>query len=239
MVKRALNGSKEQSWFKKKTLKVDVKGYVAKGVFFFPPIWPGAEQNKDQPGNLDFFTHYDAILDMYQQTWGIDCQDVMRPHHLSHTRGMVAYFDPNEMGYIGNLLDFFRLDPDMRDYAAFVCESKNPRVTGYLRQVRIVSKEALTKIFGIETIKLNGNTIPLEKFSIDQNINLQDLILLFICTQDQRWLDRSKLNSRFSDKRIALEKAAKELVFGLMVEDKRYPVLRIWSMAELAHPPKG
>ncbi|MCX6758751.1 MAG: hypothetical protein NTX14_03525 [Candidatus Nealsonbacteria bacterium] len=239
MAKKALDGSKEQAWFKKQTLKVDVKGYVAKGVFFFPPVWPGAEQNKDQPGKLDFFTHYDAALDVYQQTLGID-GDITLPRYLSHGRGMLAYFESNGVGYIGNLLDFFRLDPDMREYAAFVRESENPKDEGYLRQVRIVSKIALQEIFGVEAIKVDGyDPIPWDKFSVGQNVNLEDLILLFVASEERRWADWSKLSGHSADKRISMEKTGKELVFGLMIEDKRYPILRIWSMAELALPLKS
>lgn len=62
----------EREWIARKSVRVNENNYIAKGVIF-SDIWPKSEQAEDWPGDMDLFIHYDALLDIYDHTWGTNC----------------------------------------------------------------------------------------------------------------------------------------------------------------------
>lgn len=226
----------QREWIERQDIRIDSEGYVAKGVIFFPPVWPKGSNLKVGPGDMDRFLHYDGLLNLFDHTKGTVCDDVLHPHHLSHGRGLLAYFGQNDPSFIGNLLDFCRINGNLFEYAAFVRESSKPRQEGFLRQVRLVSRAALRHIFCIKEMDINGSKAELDEFSFGQSVNLEDALLSFVASEEIRWYNNKDLECCLSDKRLGSKEMPKELVFGLMVEDRRFAVLRIWSMVELANP---
>ena len=191
-------------------IKRDNLGYLARGVLVFPKSWPGAESAKNQPGD-----------------W-----------RRSDTVGFVGLlvFKPGTTGYLGDLLNFLKIGRDDREYAVFFNDPLCVAEEGYLRMIKIVSKQALKEIYGIDRIELGNEGAVLDNFSIGQEINVEDLILLFIAKEEERW-GEEKAPGIFPCGCECVKGG--EMQIGLMVENRDPFVLRVWSIIEPKPSPAG
>ncbi len=187
----------EKEWLSRKDIRRDLRGYVARGAMIFPEIWPGDRPAGRQPGDLRF--EY-AAASPDASAW--------------------LCFKPGACGHIGHLLDLFRIDPDDREYAVFVFETPHIENEGWIRQARIVSKNALEKEFGIKKVDLGAATIKLDVFSIGQEINIEDFLLLFMRREEERFTSGIIQGVRPD---------SDGLLFGIVVERGEPYILRILS----------
>lgn len=111
---------------------------------------------------------------------------------------------------------------DPRDYVVFYGESNQPGSDGYLSQIRIVSRRALSSMFGSIT-EAEYNQFP------GQEVSMADALWGFM--QNER-INRNgaSLNGLFGgDGDFAVE----QLCFGFAVENNYFGVYRMWSRAWL------
>lgn len=113
-----------------------------------------------------------------------------------------------------------------KQYAVFLQQSGQPGKDGYLSQVRLVSRFALSSLFGV---------ISHEQFEIypEQELTEREAMWGFVQTEKKKYGTRfgsPKLDGLFGgDGDFARE----ELSFGFMVENNYFGVYRIWSRAWL------
>jgi hypothetical protein len=199
----------EREWLNDSRVKRDNQGYLARGALVFPRFWPGAESMENQPGELTQPSNEVGFVGLF-------------------------LFKPGTIGCLGSLLDFLKIDRDDREYALFFNDPPCVAEEGYLRMIRIVSKRALKEIHGINRIEYGNEAIALDNFSIGQEVNVEDLILLFIAKEEERW-GEGKAPGIFSCGCDCVKGG--ELQIGLMVENRDPFVLRVWSLIQMKPSP--
>lgn len=114
-----------------------------------------------------------------------------------------------------------------KSYAAYAVESQTPREDGYLRQLRLVDRFALTSLFQNALKREDYESFP------EQELTMPEALWAFIEHEKKDWgthFGAAKLEGKFGgDGDFAREK----LSFGLMVENPYFHVYRIWSRAWL------
>jgi len=206
-----------------------------------PPVWPGKRLSL-QPGDLgvlipcgigmarplpirewdDPFSESSADYYGFQQRTGNPFHDAP----LTSAAGGVVYFDRGcDEDSLKALCRLLAIRPDQRDYAAFLAESSDPVRDRWLVQLRLVSRFALSYLFGA----LGRNEY--DRFP-KQPLSLLDTIRAFMEDQEQHWVQASPWaldGTAGGDGDSAYER----LGFGLMVENEYHGVYRIWSRAWL------
>ena len=205
---------------------------LGKQILVYPSIWPGCEAEALQPGDLKKFAPHGCGFYGYQG-W-----DGTTPFSIASQQDPacgVIYFENSIARHdFESLMRIFNISlnskkPSEKLFAAFVDESKNPGVDGYLVQMRIVSMFGLSSMFRVIDSS-DCDNFPSQKLII------ADSLWDFIEHQCERWgtsftQDTTNgLGGLFGgDGHYARE----ELNFGFMVENSYYGIYRIWSRAWL------
>jgi hypothetical protein len=200
-------------------------------ILIYPPVWPECEPNV-QPGDLSKYTPYGSGFYGYQE------RDIGNPFTSApweEEAGGKVYFgngiSMNDFVVLMRILQVVRghgLTP-LKDFAAFIHESEQPAVDGYLVQMRVVSKFALRFLFDTIT------EVGYKKFP-EQQLTVEEALWAFIEHEKKRWG-----TSFTQDYKMGLQglfggngdSAREELSFGFMVENSYYNIYRIWSRAWL------
>jgi hypothetical protein len=109
-----------------------------------PPVWPG-KNLKVQPGDLTKFAPYGNGVYGHQPN---NFEPIKGDPPQESSAGIV-YFEngvkkEDFMGFLGMM----GIRPDIKDYAAFISESKDPLNERFFKQLRIVPKFGLKYLFG-------------------------------------------------------------------------------------------
>lgn len=191
--------------------------------------FPFDKKVKVYPGDLTQFAPYGSGVYGYQMP---DRSNPFTGAPEQEEMGGVVYLD-NSI-YKRDFSAFMRLigvspkrgRPTQKDYSVFVAESNNPIKDGYLAQMRIVSKFAMSCCFKAITDAEYDN-FP------KQTLTQRDALWEFIKHENMRWgtsFHSKSLEGLFGgDGDFARE----ELSFGFMVENSYFGIYRIWSRAWL------
>ena len=110
-----------------------------------------------------------------------------------------------------------------KEFGAFMTESQEPSKDGYLRQLRLVSKDGLSYMFRTFINNTEYNTYQ------DQKMTMREALWAFIDYERKSW-ECTGLQGLFGgDGDFAIE----ALSFGLMIENDYHHIYRIWSRAWL------
>jgi|SRR5579871_484677 len=210
-------------------------------VRYYPPVWPG-KALEVQPGDLNQIAPIGiGIGGPFPTRLGQSPFEdspaeyyALQPHgdhpFLSAPRaqaaGGIVYFNSDvEEEDLRGLLRLLGIDLDEKKYAVFLTHAEDPAEEGYLIQMRIVSRFALSSHFDALTSE-EYETFP------EQKLALEALVWKFIENQIQEWGtdNSSPLEGLLGgDGDWAREK----LAFGFLVENAYYGIYRIWSRAWL------
>ncbi len=186
-----------------------------------PNVWPGKEL-KIQPGDMSKVAVYGESF------WGLQkpsFEPIIGAPRTEANAGIVYFHNGVERKDFEGFLRMLEIT-DHRDYAAFVCESSNPKDDKYLRQMRLVSKVGLRFMFNaIDDSEYNSFK--------KQTLTIEEALWEFIESEKKEWGTNfwdAKLDGKFGgDGNYKRE----ELSFGFMLENSYYDIFRIWSRAWL------
>lgn len=188
--------------------------------------FPINEQCYIRPGDLTKFSPRGNQVYGFQET---------RPWHPimsapeQEGSGGVLYFDSNfRMTDFVRMLGLLEVKTPSKDYAVFIAESATPRKDGYLVQMRVVTKFALSYIFRAI------NDAGYENWPAQQ-LTIGEVLQAFIKHERKRWG-----MSFMQDEETGLaglfggdsDMMREQLAFGFMLENED-GVYRIWSRAWL------
>ncbi|MBU2101277.1 hypothetical protein KKH05_00955 [Patescibacteria group bacterium] len=198
-------------------------------VYVSPPIWHTNTLDID-PGDLTHFAPKGNGVYGYQGRGDTHPLTEAPPQEAC---GGVIYFgvditreDFDALMRITEVQDAHVVKP-RKNFGVFTAESDEPKVDGYVAQVRIVSDFGLRFLFGISEEDVRDN-FP------TQELSMPDVLWQFIEYERQRWgttwmVDKGLGGMFGGDGNFARE----ELAFGFMVENDYHHVYRLWSRAWL------
>lgn len=165
-------------------------------------------------------------LDRQQGFYAMDPAeaDPIRAAPRSDPSGGCLYFDDSVAeDDLSAALRVMGVQGALEDYVLFGAESEDTLQSRFLDQLRIVSRGALSHLFGV----------PAELVSVlpKPTTALEDLIQAFVVAQRRKW---SHPDYAFGGRIAGTlggdgDWAKESLAFGLLVENQYWQVLRIWS----------
>lgn len=187
-----------------------------------PNVWPGKEI-RIQPGDLSKCALYG------EHFWGLQkpsFEPILGAPITESSSGIIYFNNEIEKEDFEGFLRMLDIKSNKQDYAAFVCESSNPKDDKYLRQIRVVSK------FGLKYMFNAIDDIEYKSFQ-KQTLTVEEALWEFIESEKKSWgtnFGDARLEGKFGgDGHYARE----QLSFGFMLENSYYDIFRIWSRAWL------
>jgi hypothetical protein len=215
---------------------------LAEVVHISPAVWPGRTV-RVQPGDLQQFAPRGMGLDVPfvvrpwdnplgvspQRFYGLDPAS-FDPFHGAPTVGAgggTVYFGSRHLQQadFDVMLRLLEVQTNAKFYAVFLATSEKTQEDRFLTQIRLVSAEALQRIYNVEGLP---ETLPW----VQQTIPLKDLLWRFIGIEIETYglgMSPTLYGTFGGDGDWAKE----ELCFGFMVENNDLGIYRLWSRAWL------